>query len=220
MTYWIISSSILWIVVLLTLLYIVALTRQIGILHQRIAPVGARMTNAGLDIGEYAPIEILTTISGSPIYLRSSEHQGTVLLFISTTCPACSSLASSLRSLFPLSRQNIVLIFSEADRSVISAFLDLHRLQSVSIIASPDIGASFRITGVPYGIALDSTGIVRGKGIANTSEHVESLLNALSAPVLNEDNSVLRDTPTASIASFDEHVDRRNIVVERSSDDD
>jgi len=38
-----ISNVVLWIVVLALLVVVIALTRQLGVLHERIAPVGALM---------------------------------------------------------------------------------------------------------------------------------------------------------------------------------
>jgi len=43
-----ISVIVLWIVVLSLLAVVFALTRQLGVLHERIAPVGALMLNRGL----------------------------------------------------------------------------------------------------------------------------------------------------------------------------
>ena len=50
-----ISVIVLWIVVLSLLAVVFALTRQLGVLHERIAPVGALMLNRGLMVGESAP---------------------------------------------------------------------------------------------------------------------------------------------------------------------
>ena len=36
---------------------VLALTRQVGVLHERIAPAGALMLNRGLTVGEPAPVE-------------------------------------------------------------------------------------------------------------------------------------------------------------------
>lgn len=51
-----ISNVVLWIVVLALLVVVFALTRQIGLLHERIAPAGALMINRGLTVGEQAPV--------------------------------------------------------------------------------------------------------------------------------------------------------------------
>lgn len=179
MDYWIVSTGLLWIVVLLILVYLVALTRQIGVLHLRLQPTGARMTNAGLDIGEYAPFQVLTTISGTPVYLGPNTERNTILIFVSTSCPACSNLLASLRSFIREMNEQIVLVFGAADQNEVKLFLAHQGVPSVPVIISPEIVTAFRVSGVPYAFALDKAGLVRGKGIVNTAEHVESLANTI-----------------------------------------
>src|ERR1700692_4423549 len=46
------SNIVLWIVVICLVFVLLALTRQLGVLHERIAPAGALMINRGPAIGE------------------------------------------------------------------------------------------------------------------------------------------------------------------------
>jgi hypothetical protein len=50
----IISNIVLWFVVLAVLVALLAVIRQLGVLHERIAPTGALMLNKGLKVGETA----------------------------------------------------------------------------------------------------------------------------------------------------------------------
>ena len=50
-----ISNVVLWVVVASLLVVVLALMRQLGVLHERIAPVGALMLNRGLAVGDKAP---------------------------------------------------------------------------------------------------------------------------------------------------------------------
>ena len=50
----IVSNALLWISVCVLGLVVVALTRQIGLLHERIAPVGALAVEQGPAVGELA----------------------------------------------------------------------------------------------------------------------------------------------------------------------
>ena len=47
-----ISNIILWIAVVILSLLVFALTRQVGILHERVAPAGALMPTSGPKVGE------------------------------------------------------------------------------------------------------------------------------------------------------------------------
>ena len=50
-----ISNIILWILVLVMGVVIFALTRQVGVLFERVAPAGALAMNQNLQVGESAP---------------------------------------------------------------------------------------------------------------------------------------------------------------------
>ena len=51
----VISNLVLWVAVLALLVAVIALSRQIGILYERIAPMGALMMDTGPKVGEVAP---------------------------------------------------------------------------------------------------------------------------------------------------------------------
>ena len=78
-----ISVIVLWIVVLALLAVVLALTRQLGVLHERIAPVGALMLNRGLAVGERAPAMDVAALDGTAIRIggasrRRQEHAAPV----------------------------------------------------------------------------------------------------------------------------------------------
>ena len=76
-----ISNVILWIVVLALLVVVLALTRQIGLLHERIAPAGALMINRGLAVGEQAPVLELLDLEGRALRVGAGlEDAGEVLV--------------------------------------------------------------------------------------------------------------------------------------------
>ncbi|HWW81089.1 MAG TPA: hypothetical protein VNY82_15940, partial [Steroidobacteraceae bacterium] len=95
-----ISNIVLWIVVLALLAVVLALTRQLGVLHERIAPVGALMLNRGLAVGEQAPAMDVVDLAGARVKLGSprSDGKSTLLLFVSPTCPVCKSLLPVVKS--------------------------------------------------------------------------------------------------------------------------
>ena len=50
-----VSNVLLWLLVIGLALTVLALTRQIGLLHERISPVGALSPEATVSVGERAP---------------------------------------------------------------------------------------------------------------------------------------------------------------------
>lgn len=63
-------------------------------------------------------------------------------------------------------------------------------LPHVSFVVSRDLGVKYRVASPPYSVIVDSDGIVRGKGITNHLEHIESLMNALEDATRNDKNRV------------------------------
>ena len=96
----IISNIVLWFVVLALLVALLAVIRQLGVLHERIAPTGALMLAKGLKVGEGAPQVPVHDLEGAPrnIGEPSSNGRATLLMFVSPTCPVCKSLLPVLKS--------------------------------------------------------------------------------------------------------------------------
>ncbi|MBV8852063.1 MAG: hypothetical protein JOY91_01620, partial [Sinobacteraceae bacterium] len=95
-----ISNIVLWIVVLVLLVVVLALTRQLGVLHERIAPAGALMLNRGLAVGEAVPVIDAVDLEGEALRIGAPSGSGksTLIVFLSPTCPVCESLLPVLRS--------------------------------------------------------------------------------------------------------------------------
>ena len=96
----VISNFALWFVVLALLVALLAVIRQLGVLHERIAPTGALMLAKGLKVGEAAPQVPVHDLEDAPrtIGAPSSNGRATLLMFVSPTCPVCKSLLPVLKS--------------------------------------------------------------------------------------------------------------------------
>src|SRR3981081_2748461 len=86
-----ISVVLLWIAVLALIITGLALARQIGVLYERIAPVGALSINPKLTGGSQAPAGEGTSLAGQR---QSIGGAGTsqLLFFLSPGCPVCKTL--------------------------------------------------------------------------------------------------------------------------------
>ena|ERR1700676_644644 len=179
-TMMLVSYLALWALVLLLVFAIAVLGRQIGLLHDRLGPAGARMTNVGPQIGELVPARSVTDIFGRRIELGGASAKPTMVTFLSALCPACADVAPALRSLWKNERRGINFFIvsvggnEEENRDFIARF----GFQDIPFVLSPELGIAYKILSPPYGLFLDKTGVVKAKGIVNQSEHLESLLNA------------------------------------------
>src|SRR5262249_6112316 len=96
-----VSNAVLWVVVVLLACVVVALARQIGVLHERVAPAGALMVGKGPAVGEPAPVGGVLALAGKAREVGGAGADGrsTLLFFLSPTCPVCKALLPVLRSI-------------------------------------------------------------------------------------------------------------------------
>jgi methylamine dehydrogenase accessory protein MauD len=66
-----ISNVVLWLVVISLVFVVLALTRQLGVLHERIAPAGALMMNRGPTVGQRVEAVDVVDLAGTARSLRA-----------------------------------------------------------------------------------------------------------------------------------------------------
>jgi len=189
----VLSQAILWVVVIALGVCVFALSRQIGILYERVAPMGALMMDHGPKVGDRAPAVAVTTWQGKELNVGQPSGKATLLFFLSPTCPVCKKLLPIIRSVNKQENHwlNVVLA-SDGDRTDHVEFHAKHQLDEFTYVLSQPLGMTYRIARLPYCVLLDANGIVRAKGLVNSREQVESLLTAYEH----------------GIASVQEHIDK------------
>ena len=176
-----ISNIVLWIVVLALLAVVLALTRQLGVLHQRIAPVGALMLNRGLAVGEKAPAVDVDDLNGVRLNVGSprSDGKSTLLLFVSPTCPVCKSLLPIVKSSGKDERDWLdVILASDGDPAEHREYARANGLTGVPYVVSAPLGVTYQVSRLPFAALLDEAGVLRARGLVNSREHLESLFEA------------------------------------------
>jgi hypothetical protein len=149
---WIASYVVLWITVVVLAIAVIALLRQIGVLHARLHPLGAHFADEGPPLDADAP--------GIP-GLDYATAALTLLTFTSATCEVCKVLAPSLDALR-------------------RSYTDV-RLHDVDLGRDRGVFDAFNVRSTPYVVAVDGGGIVRGRGIVNSLEQIEELLDEAAA---------------------------------------
>jgi methylamine dehydrogenase accessory protein MauD len=176
-----ISNIVLWVLVVALAAVVLALTRQLGVLHERIAPAGALMLNRGLTVGEPAPLIEVTDLEGRAFRIGAprSDGRSTLLLFVSPTCPVCKTLLPAVLSSRKDERGWLdVLLASDGDLAQQREFVRRQHLEVVPYIVSGALGLAYQVGRLPFGALLDEQGIVRARGLVNSREHLESLFEA------------------------------------------
>ena len=175
----ILSNVILWVVVIALIVVVFALTRQIGILYERIAPMGALTIDTGPQIGEAAPQIALRDLGGQTVELHGPAARSRLAFFLSPTCPVCKKLLPILRDVQSREAGWLeVLLASDGEAPEHLAFRKREKLENFRYLLSAELGMRYRISRLPYAVLIDETGMVRAKGLVNSREHLESLFTA------------------------------------------
>jgi methylamine dehydrogenase accessory protein MauD len=176
-----VSNIALWVVVLTLALVVLALLRQVGVLHERIAPAGALMLNRGLNVGERVPMLDVLDLDGRELRLGAprSDGKSTLLVFVSPTCPICKTLLPILKYGRKDERDWLeVILASDGEPPEHRQFVTEQGLTGLPYVLSAPLGLAFQVSRLPFAALLDPQGVLRARGLVNSREHLESLFEA------------------------------------------
>jgi len=176
-----VSNVLLWIAVVVLAAVVVALVRQIGVLHERVFPVGALVMPGGPKVGEAAPTLALIDLAGRVLRVGGADDAGrsTLLFFVSPTCPVCKTLLPVVQALASQATPPTRLVLaSDGDPAEHRAFVARAGLGGHPYVVSSELGLAYQVGKLPYAVLIDASGVLRAKGLVNTREHVESLFEA------------------------------------------
>ena len=177
----IVSNVLLWVLVIGLAAVILALVRQIGVLHERIGPAGALLLKRGLQVGQPVPAMSLTDLSGRSVMIGAPSNVGrsTLLVFLSPTCPICKVLLPVLKSSRASESAWLELILaSDGAEDEHRSFVAANGLREIPYVLSADLGMSFQVERLPFAAVIDEGGVLRARGLINSREHLESLFEA------------------------------------------
>ncbi len=198
-----ISTVVLWVVVVVLAVAVLALVRQVGVLHERVAPAGALVGREGPRVGEPAPQLNAPDWSGRPVSIggNAADGKATLLVFVSPTCPVCKTMLEILDAVLHTEQRWLrVVLASDGTREEHEPFVRAHRLAERPYVLSREVGLAYQVGKLPYAVLIDAQGVLRGKGLVNTREHVESLFEAMRHGVGSVQEFLGRERGTRHVA--------------------
>ncbi|HJS91851.1 MAG TPA: methylamine dehydrogenase accessory protein MauD [Steroidobacteraceae bacterium] len=174
-----VSQVVLWVVVIGLAVTVLALARQVGVLHERIAPVGALALGRGPQTGESAPQLTAHTLAGGTVEIGGPQPAGALrlLFFVSPTCPICKSLLPTVKA-FTQSERLEMLLIGDGDVDQQRQMAERHGIELERCANAPEVGRAFQVAKLPYAVLIDTTGVIVAQGLVNSREHLESLVTA------------------------------------------
>ncbi len=156
-----------------------ALSRQVGIIYERIAPMGALIMDAGPAVGDAAPGFTLASLDGRDVTVGGVAAKASLLFFLSPTCPVCKKLLPVLKSTARSEQDWLTIVLaSDGERAAHEKFYRQSKLDVFPYLLSTELGMAFKVSRLPYAVLLDEAGRVRAKGLVNSREQLESLFTA------------------------------------------
>ncbi|MDZ7379775.1 MAG: methylamine dehydrogenase accessory protein MauD, partial [candidate division KSB1 bacterium] len=122
----------------------------------------------------------LRDIRGEAVQIGGVRDDGraTLIVWVSPQCPVCKALLPVLEALSRSEAQWLDIVLA-SDGPV-----EEHREFAAGLgrrlryVLSTELGLAYQVPQLPFAVLLDAEGVVRGRGIVNTREHVESLFEA------------------------------------------
>ncbi len=174
------SQILLWIAILVLGVLVAALARQVGVLHERIAPAGALTLHQKVNVGDKAPAMTLDTLEGKTVEIGGKrERRGQLIFFLSPDCPVCKTLLPVVRSASSAERGWLeVVLASDGDAAAHRRLVMAEGLTGFDYVLSEDLGRAFGVSKLPYAVLIDEQGNIASLGLVNNREHLESLFEA------------------------------------------
>lgn len=202
MSFLVASQILLWIGLIVLGVVCIALARQIGVLHQRIAPAGALSLQQPLKLGEFVPPLSLAALDGSVIQVGGERGgRSQLILFLSPDCSICETLLPSVRSAYAAERSWLdIVLASDGKAQAHGAFVREKGLTKFPYVLSEQLGRRYGVSKLPYAVLIDQAGKLAATGLVNTREHLESLFIAKERGVGSIQQFLkLRDREQASL---------------------
>lgn len=174
-----VSQALSWLLIFGLAVALLALARQVGVLHMRVAPAGALAAQRGPGVGDAAPDLHLSTLDGEPIEIGGALHGAAMrlLMFVSAECPLCKNLIPAAKSFAKAERVELVFV-GDDDPAIQRRLIETQGLERYPFVNGPEAGRAFHVDKLPHAVLMDAAGTVLSRGLVNSREHLESLIIA------------------------------------------
>lgn len=180
-----VSNIILWCLVIALVVIVIALARQVGLLHERVSPAGALMPTNGPKVGELTEALDLQGLNNELVRVGGANPEGrtTLVLWVSPTCPVCKALVPTAQSLAAHEHFRLVFASDGGNPESHRAYVKGLNIEKYPYVISQVLGVSYAVSKLPFAALIAADGILKSKGLVNTREHLESLIESMETGV-------------------------------------
>lgn len=177
---WMASYVALWIIVAVLAFIVIGLLRQLGPVQLRLGlDPGVLITQEGLERGTEAPdFEAIDVYSQEPVHLSAFRGRQVLLIFLTTSCPACRDLVPHLNNIAYEYRNGVsTLVICHGGVAACGEFARQYHL-GARMLADPTnaIAERYGAHVTPFAFLIDASGVVLIRGVVNTWPQLDALL--------------------------------------------
>lgn len=161
-TWLLVSSVLLWLVLLFNLVLTLALVRRVNTFTRASSRI-----ETGPPVNEQAPDFAATPLTGETVTLATYAGHAMTFLFVAPNCQPCHELLKTLSSQARDASSELTLVCNgtRQEAEALTRDLDLHLPLLLAPRTENPFFETYRIAATPSYCALDEQGIVRAKGI-------------------------------------------------------
>ena len=162
-----VSSFLLWIIVLLNLVLTLALVRRVNG-----ASGSSPDIETGPPVGEKAPDFAATTLTGETVTLADYAGHPMTFLFVAPHCQPCHELIKALSPWAREARSELVLVCngSQQEAETMARELNIHLPMLLAPRSENAFFETYKISATPSYCSLDKQGVVHARGIPGPSQ--------------------------------------------------
>jgi methylamine dehydrogenase accessory protein MauD len=175
----VVSNALLWVVLAVLAVILLALVRQLGILHERLAPIGTLSVGGDPKLGERAPSMDVTDLEGAVRHVAGARADGksTLLVFLSPTCPVCKTLLPLLKTAARVEEPWLeIWLAGDGEAGAAREFAAGQGLSAFPYLLSAPLAISYRVSRLPYVAVIDGDGNLRARAAVESADQLSGLL--------------------------------------------
>ncbi len=166
-----ISNLVLWVLQIATIVVVVGLARQVGVLHLRVRPLGAGRPEDGPQIGARLHLPPVVSLRGDATQVLVPGFLS-LITFANPGCGACGPTMEAVKRLRAVERGVRFVVAVDGEQAQALKYAESYGLMDV--VGSETLAVP--VVSRPFVVVLSSDGTVLGAGVPNTLEQLEILL--------------------------------------------
>ena len=203
-SWWLVSSIVLWLLVLGLAFLLCGALRALGLLRWRLeqleATMPSRLGRSGLKVGKKAPDFVLPSVAGADIGLHDYAGGKVLLVFMQPGCGPCHRVTPDLDRLH---RQGDVqvLVVQNGDLETIRKWAREQRPRFPVVVQEQfSLSKRYEMFATPFAFLIDEHGIIVSKGVINNGQHIRFLLSGAGKAGKNAQVEAEPDETTVSVS--------------------